>query len=220
MTAVWLGTTRRPSRCPPLLIRPPAERRHGPSCIDRVNLFSVKAQIFTDHPGGGEALLENLPAAPAPQALHLSYSLERFGLTPPDLLVGDLFELVPEGALDDTHVGVWYYDAAHDYDSQVEGLRIAEPLLVPGALLIVDDTDWADVERALDDFETDEIEQQVRCEVATRRDHVLGELGDAERPADLAMHLPVRVPIDADAIRRAVVCADETIAHVHARLRQ
>jgi len=79
-------------------------------------------------------------------------NLERFGLTPPDLLVGDLFELVPEGALDDTHVGVWYYDAAHDYDSQVEGLRIAEPLLVPGALLIVDDTDWADVERALADY--------------------------------------------------------------------
>ena len=79
-------------------------------------------------------------------------NIERFGLSPPDLLVGDVFELVPEGALDGAPVGVWYYDAAHDYGSQVEGLRIAEPLLVLGALLIVDDTDWADVERALDDY--------------------------------------------------------------------
>ena len=79
-------------------------------------------------------------------------NLERFGLPRPELLVGDAFELVPGGALDGTPVGVWYYDAAHDYDSQVEGLRMAEPLLVPGALLVVDDTDWENVERALDDY--------------------------------------------------------------------
>ena len=79
-------------------------------------------------------------------------NLERFGLPRPELLVGDAFELVPGGALDGTPVGVWYYDAAHDYDSQVEGLRMAEPLLVPGALLVVDDTDWEKVERALDDY--------------------------------------------------------------------
>ncbi len=79
-------------------------------------------------------------------------NLERFGLPRPELHVGDAFELVPQGALDGTRVGIWYYDAAHDYDSQVEGLRIAEPLLVPGALMILDDTDWTDVERAIDDY--------------------------------------------------------------------
>jgi predicted O-methyltransferase YrrM len=79
-------------------------------------------------------------------------NLDRFGLPRPELLVGDVFDLVPNGALDGIPVGLWYYDAAHDYDSQVQGLRIAEPLLVPGALLIVDDTDWDDVERALDDY--------------------------------------------------------------------
>jgi predicted O-methyltransferase YrrM len=79
-------------------------------------------------------------------------NLERYGLPRPELLVGDAFELVPDGALGDTSIGVWYYDAAHDYDSQVEGLRIAEPLLAPGALLIVDDTDWTDVGRAMDDY--------------------------------------------------------------------
>ena len=70
----------------------------------------------------------------------------------PEILVGDAFELVPGGALDDIPVGVWYYDAAHSYEAQVEGLRIAEPLLAPGALVIVDDTDWDDVARAMDDY--------------------------------------------------------------------
>jgi predicted O-methyltransferase YrrM len=77
-------------------------------------------------------------------------NLAAFGVDPPEILVGDVFELVPGGALDDRSVGVWYYDAAHDYESQVEGLRIAEPWLAPCALLVVDDTDWTDVERAMD----------------------------------------------------------------------
>ena len=79
-------------------------------------------------------------------------NLARFGLRRPELLVGDAFELVRQGALEGTPVGVWYYDAAHDYDAQVEGLRMAEPFLVPGALLIADDTDWDDVARAMDDY--------------------------------------------------------------------
>ena len=79
-------------------------------------------------------------------------NLERFGLPRPELLLGDAFDLVPAGALGDTRIGVWYYDAAHDYESQLDGLRIAEPLLAPGALVIVDDTDWEQVERAMDDY--------------------------------------------------------------------
>ena len=79
-------------------------------------------------------------------------NLARFGLPVPEIHVGDAFELVPAGRLDDLRVGVWYYDAAHSFEAQVEGLRIAEPLLVPGALLIVDDTDWENVERALDAY--------------------------------------------------------------------
>ncbi|MFO7572287.1 MAG: class I SAM-dependent methyltransferase [Gaiellaceae bacterium] len=79
-------------------------------------------------------------------------NLASFGLGIPEILVGDVFELVPGGALEGRSVGVWYYDAAHDYESQLEGLRIAEPYLAPGALMIVDDTDWTDVERALEDY--------------------------------------------------------------------
>jgi protein O-GlcNAc transferase len=79
-------------------------------------------------------------------------NLEHYGLPKPEILVGDAFELVPGGALADTRIGLWYYDAAHDYDSQVEGLRMAEPHLAPGALVIVDDTDWEQVVRAMDDY--------------------------------------------------------------------
>ena len=79
-------------------------------------------------------------------------NLARFGLTPPEIVVGDAFELVRAGALRDVPIGIWYYDAAHSYEAQLEGLRIAEPLLVPDALVIVDDTDWDDVARAMDDY--------------------------------------------------------------------
>jgi predicted O-methyltransferase YrrM len=79
-------------------------------------------------------------------------NLARFGLTPPEIVVGDAFQLVPAGALRDVPIGIWYYDAAHSYEAQLEGLRIAEPLLVSGALVIVDDTDWDDVARAMDDY--------------------------------------------------------------------
>jgi predicted O-methyltransferase YrrM len=79
-------------------------------------------------------------------------NLDAFGLAAPELIVGDVFELVPAGALGATRVGVWYYDASHSYERQLEGLRIAEPWLVPGALMIVDDTDWPEVERALADY--------------------------------------------------------------------
>ena len=79
-------------------------------------------------------------------------NLARYGLTPPELIVGDAFEVVPEGVLGDLASGVWYYDAAHSYEAQLDGLRIAEPRLAPGALVIVDDTDWDDVARAMDDY--------------------------------------------------------------------
>ena len=79
-------------------------------------------------------------------------NLARFGLPRAELLVGDVFELVRDGALDDVRAGVWYYDALHTYEAQLEGLRVAEGLLVPGALLIVDDSDWEQVERAIADY--------------------------------------------------------------------
>lgn len=79
-------------------------------------------------------------------------NLERFGLRRPELLVGDVFELVRSGSLDHVRAGVWYYDALHTYEAQLAGLRVAERVLVPGALMIVDDSDWEQVERAIADY--------------------------------------------------------------------
>jgi predicted O-methyltransferase YrrM len=79
-------------------------------------------------------------------------NLVHFNVGRPELIVGDVFELVAGGALGDARAGVWYYDALHTYEGQMEGLRIAEPSLAPGALLIVDDTDWEQVARAMDDY--------------------------------------------------------------------
>jgi predicted O-methyltransferase YrrM len=114
---------------------------HGASLIASSLGNDGKRFVGIDSFGFRDASLEKVEA-----------NLERFGVPQPEILVGDAFELVPGGALDGTQVGLWYYDAAHDYDSQVEGLRMAEPLLAPGALMIVDDTDWEDVDRAMDDY--------------------------------------------------------------------
>jgi predicted O-methyltransferase YrrM len=82
----------------------------------------------------------------------LEENVASFGVAPPRIVVGDVFELAAAGALDWLRVGVWYYDALHTYEAQLEGLRVAEPYLVPGALLLVDDTDWEQVERSLGDY--------------------------------------------------------------------
>ena len=79
-------------------------------------------------------------------------NLDRFGLERPELLVGNVFELARTDRLQGMRVGVWYYDALHTYEAQLSGLRVAEPLLAPGALVIVDDTDWEQVACALEDY--------------------------------------------------------------------
>lgn len=114
---------------------------HGASLIAAMLGNEDKRFVGIDNFGFRNASLEKVER-----------NLERFGLARPELLVGDAFELVPNGALGDTRIGLWYYDAAHDYESQLRGLRIAEPLLAPGALVIVDDTDWEQVARAMDDY--------------------------------------------------------------------
>lgn len=114
---------------------------HGASLIAAMLGNEGKRFVGIDSFGFRDASLENVEA-----------NLARFGLPRPEILVGDAFELVPAGALDGTSIGVWYYDASHSYEAQLEGLRIAERLLASGALVVVDDTDWEDVERALDDY--------------------------------------------------------------------
>lgn len=114
---------------------------HGASLIAAMLGNEDKKFVGIDSFGFREASLETVHA-----------NLARHGLAPPEILVGDAFELVPAGALEGVPIGVWYYDASHSYEAQLDGLRIAEPWLARGALVIVDDTDWDDVTRAMDDY--------------------------------------------------------------------
>ena len=82
----------------------------------------------------------------------LAANLRAFDCTHADMIEGDVFEVLRSGKLEGRRVGAYYYDAAHGRDEQVAGLRLVEPYLVDGALLIVDDTDWEHVEQAVDDY--------------------------------------------------------------------
>jgi predicted O-methyltransferase YrrM len=90
----------------------------------------------------------DLPAASRAQ---LEANLERFGVNA-TILEGDTLDVLRGGGLAGCTVGVFYYDACHDYQPQLEALRLVEPYLADEALLIVDDSDWDDVRRAIDDY--------------------------------------------------------------------
>jgi protein O-GlcNAc transferase len=83
----------------------------------------------------------------------LDRNLERFAVGPATIIEGDAFEILRDGSdLPRGSVGVYYYDAAHTYEQQLDGLRLAEPYLAERALLIVDDTDWDFVAKATGDY--------------------------------------------------------------------
>jgi predicted O-methyltransferase YrrM len=79
----------------------------------------------------------------------LDRNLERHGVRA-TILEGDAFETLRAGI--PAPVGAYYYDASHGYEQQLAGMRLAEPYLASPALVIVDDTDWERVERAIDDY--------------------------------------------------------------------
>jgi protein O-GlcNAc transferase len=49
-------------------------------------------------------------------------------------------------------IGVYLYDGAHDYRSQLMGLLLARPFLAEQALIVVDDSNWSAVQQANWDF--------------------------------------------------------------------
>ena len=89
----------------------------------------------------------------------LEGNVKQFGLDVPTIVEGDAFQVIPSGALAGKSVGVYYYDAGHSYEQQLDGLRMIEPWLADRALLIVDDTDWEQVEQATRDY----LEQQPKA---------------------------------------------------------
>jgi hypothetical protein len=82
----------------------------------------------------------------------LDANLAAFGCMHAVVLEGDVFEVLRGRALEGRRVGVYYYDAAHGREQQLEGLRLVEPYLADEALLIVDDSDWERVSLAVDDY--------------------------------------------------------------------
>jgi protein O-GlcNAc transferase len=89
----------------------------------------------------------------------LDANLARFELAGAEIVEGDAFETLRSGALEGRTIGVYYYDNGHEYEQQLDGMRLIEPYLASPALVIVDDTDWERVERAVDDY----LEQQPRA---------------------------------------------------------
>ena len=49
-------------------------------------------------------------------------------------------------------IGLYFYDGAHDYANQYQSLVLADPFLAPGALILVDDTNFEVPRQATLDF--------------------------------------------------------------------
>lgn len=71
-------------------------------------------------------------------------NLKRYKLEDRVTLFNDDFRQILRCELIKEPVGVYFYDGAHDFDSQYDAIRLAEPLLSPAALVIVDDWRFAD----------------------------------------------------------------------------
>ncbi len=89
---------------------------------------------------------------PAANRAALEANLARFGVGGATILDGDAVATLREGALAGRSVGVFYYDACHDYEPQLEALRLVEPYLAEPALVVVDDSDWSQVAGAIRDY--------------------------------------------------------------------
>jgi hypothetical protein len=59
----------------------------------------------------------------------------------------DFFKVGPK-----QKIGVYYYDGAHDYDSQLLALTLAEPFFAEDCVIFVDDTNWTAPRQATLDF--------------------------------------------------------------------
>jgi predicted O-methyltransferase YrrM len=82
----------------------------------------------------------------------LAANLRVFGCSHATIIESDVFDALRSGSLNGRRVGVYYYDAAHGHEQQLAGLRLIEPYLSEESILIIDDTDWEEVERAVDDY--------------------------------------------------------------------
>ena len=56
------------------------------------------------------------------------------------------------GGTHDGMIGAYLYDGEHSYESQLEGLRLAEPFFADCCLVFIDDTNWTEPKSATLDF--------------------------------------------------------------------
>jgi predicted O-methyltransferase YrrM len=68
----------------------------------------------------------------------------------------DFFLKLRESKATSKKIGVYFYDGAHDYRSQMLGYLLARPFLAERALIVVDDTNDATVQLSIQDFITAE----------------------------------------------------------------
>ena len=80
----------------------------------------------------------------------LKKNLARFPVENTEWYKGDYREVIKN--LKDLRVDVYFYDGNHSYENQTEGLRIMLPYLSKECVIIVDDINWEQVERANNDF--------------------------------------------------------------------
>lgn len=86
-------------------------------------------------------------------------NLDRFGMGDRarlrDLTFQTFFEQLPA----DFRIQVYYYDGAHDYETQLAGMEAGWPFLQKGSLILVDDYTYPEVSRAVNQFVANHINQ-------------------------------------------------------------
>ncbi len=124
---------------------------HGASLIAAMRGNEAHDFVAIDNFSIGPVSVRDRSNPPASRA-ELDANLTRFRMDGAAIVEGDALELLERGALEGLRVGVFYYDAAHSYESHLRALQLVEPYLADSALLIVDDSDWEQVGRAIRDY--------------------------------------------------------------------
>jgi hypothetical protein len=109
--------------------------------------------------------IDNWQMAGGDGRAELLANLARLQLPAPTLLEGDFRDVLSGGRLAGRRLGVYFYDAAHDFESQLDGLRLVEPYLADRALLIVDDSDWSGVAAATHAYLAEEPRARLLLEI-------------------------------------------------------
>ena len=75
-------------------------------------------------------------------------NLERYGVKDQVVFFNDDFRKILDRRFIKHSIGLYFYDGAHDFQSQYEAIKLAEPLLSDHALVVVDDWRFAEDSRS------------------------------------------------------------------------